>query len=470
MRPDSATLTLTRTITVADGVFAPGHLGELTQHLPFELIDAVLADTGTTQRRLRALPSRVGIYFLLALGLFPELGYLRVWHKLTAALDGLGIRRPSEKGLRELRRRLGAAPLKALFEAVAAPLAQPHTPGTRYRRWRTVAFDGCSSIKVPDAERNRSWLGKIRYRLAWAGYPTLMVMALAETGTRGLLGAVIGPARAGETGYAARLLHLLSADMLLLADRAFDGNDLLGAVAETGAQFLVRLKTTRRPVVLARLDDGSFLSRIGAVTVRIIDTDITVTCADGTRISGRYRLATTLLDPRRDTAPALVRLYHERWEIESAFFALRHTLLGGRVLRSGDPVGVRQEVWALLCVYQALRMAMAEAAETRPGTDPDRACFTTAVQAARDQVVLASGVVWAADGGPGERGGVIGAIGRAVLEDLLPPRRHRISVRKVKSPVSRYHARPRDDDRPPTSQDITGILIVVHEGQSAPPP
>jgi len=38
----SATTTITRAVTVAAGVFAPGHLGELTQYLPFELVDDVL--------------------------------------------------------------------------------------------------------------------------------------------------------------------------------------------------------------------------------------------------------------------------------------------------------------------------------------------------------------------------------------------------------------------------------------------
>src|SRR5690242_21742784 len=101
--------TITRTVTVAAGVFAPGHLGELTQYLPFELVDDVLEQTRTVQRRLRLLPSRAGVYFVLALGLFPRLGYLRVWGKLTGGLAGLGLARPSEKALRDLRRRLGPA-------------------------------------------------------------------------------------------------------------------------------------------------------------------------------------------------------------------------------------------------------------------------------------------------------------------------------------------------------------------------
>jgi hypothetical protein len=37
-------------------MFGPGHLGELTQIVPFELADAVLAETRAAQRRLRLLP------------------------------------------------------------------------------------------------------------------------------------------------------------------------------------------------------------------------------------------------------------------------------------------------------------------------------------------------------------------------------------------------------------------------------
>jgi hypothetical protein len=117
-----------RAVTVAAGAFAPGHLGELTQFAPFELVDDILARTRAVQRRLRVLPSRAGVYFVLALGLFPGVGYARVWAKLTAGLDGLDgldVASPSEKALRDLRRRLGPAPLRALFEVLAGPLAEP---------------------------------------------------------------------------------------------------------------------------------------------------------------------------------------------------------------------------------------------------------------------------------------------------------------------------------------------------------
>jgi len=129
---------------------------------------------------------------------------------------------------------------------VAGPLAQPGTPGVRFAGLRTVAFDGLNSLKVPDTGRNRSWLGKIRYRMGLAGYPTLRLMALAETGTRGLIGAAIGSAAdRDEAGLARRLLHLLSPGMLVLLDRGFDANAFLAQVAATGAMYpaaaLVRL-------------------------------------------------------------------------------------------------------------------------------------------------------------------------------------------------------------------------------------
>ena len=453
----SAVTTVVRSVTVAAGVFAPGHLGELTRQVPFELVDAVLEQTRATERRLRVLPSRVGVYFVVALALFPGLGSTKVWAKLIAGLDA-GLRvSVSGKALRDLRRRVGAAPLRALFEVLAGPVAQPTTPGVRYGRYRTVAFDGCVSIKAPDTGRNRCWLGKMRATNGVTGYPVVELMTLVETGTRALLGAVFGPPATGETDYARRLLGLLDRDMLVLTDRGFDAAEFLTELAGTGAQFLARLRATRRLPVLARCDDGSYLSRIGELTVRVITADITVTCADGTRYTANYRLATTLADPRRHPARALIGLYHERWEHEITYLALRHTLGEGRVLRSTNPAGLEQEMWALLTAYQALRRVMVTAVESRPGTDPDRASFTTALHTARDLLVHADGI---AD----DTADPVGGIGRAVLDDLHPPRRARTSVRKVKSPLSRYNKK--DPNRPERSTPITELTLTIGDPET----
>ena len=83
---------------------------------------------------------------------------------------------------------------------------------------------------------------------------------------------------------------------------------------------------------------------------------------------------------------------------------------------------------------------MVDAIETRPGTDPDRASFTTALETARDQLTAAAGIC------PAGRAAQPGAIGRAVLATLLPARRPRYSARTVKCSTSRYHEH---DHQPP---------------------
>ena len=79
---------ISRAVTVAGGRFAPGHLGELTRQVPFEMVDAVLEETRRVQLRVRVLPARVAVYLLLAGCLFAELGYGQVWARMTAGLGG----------------------------------------------------------------------------------------------------------------------------------------------------------------------------------------------------------------------------------------------------------------------------------------------------------------------------------------------------------------------------------------------
>src|SRR4030095_9073359 len=116
-------------------------------------------------------------------------------------------------------------------------------------------------------------------------------------------------------------------------------------------------------------------------------------------------------------AAELIRLYHDRWEIETAYLELKSSILGGRVLRRArPPAGGDQEDHAHLDTYQILRTAMCDATNSTLGLDPDRASFTVALHAARDQLVQAAGVI--AD----TVIDLVGAIGRLVLQNLLPDR------------------------------------------------
>jgi hypothetical protein len=441
---------ITRALTVAGGRFAPGHLGELTQQVPFEMVDAVLEQTCRTQRRARALPARVVVYLLLGGCLFAELGYSQVWGRLTAGLGGLRAATPAASAMTQARRRLGPAPLRELFFL----LRGPSPGGARWRGLLVCAIDG-TIMTVADSEANLAVYSKQRGGPNGAsGYPVLRLLVLVSCGTRTVIDAVFSPVCKGETSCAPGLLGSLHAGMILLADRNSGAGFLAAQIAGTKADFLIRVRLGSRAPglpVLSRFPDGSWLSRFGGIPVRVIDAQVTATTSAG-RATASCRLVTTLPDPVRYPAGDLAVLYHERREVESAYFELKSTILGGRVLRARTPAGVDQEVYALLVTYQVLRTAIADAAGTVPGTDPDRASFTIALNAARDQVILAAGVLAA------PVTDLAGTIGRLVLASPIPGRRLRISPRVVKRAMSRYNAQGKVDR---TTRKATIAIVIL---------
>ncbi|WP_268815970.1 IS4 family transposase [Amycolatopsis alkalitolerans] len=451
---------------MAGGCFAPGHLGELTRIVPFEMVDAVLAETGSVQQRLRLLPSRVVVYLLLAAGLCAEIGLSQVWTRLCAGLTGLAVATPAPSAITAARVRVGVAPLRALFDllrgaetgCVRVGEGRAGRPGVFWRGRLVTAVDG-SILCCADTAANLTVFSKGGSSHGTStGYPMVRVLALVACGTRTIIDAVFGSDRTGEIGYAHQLLGSARAGMIVLADRNFAASTWIAALAATRADLLVRVKNQRRLPVCKILPDGSFLSRIGRVEVRVITAQVTITTSEGCRTE-TYRLITTVLDPH---VPALeiVALYHERWEIETGFAELKSTSLGGRVLRSRTPTGVAQEIYALLITYQTLRIAISDATLDRSDIDPDRGSFTVALHAARDQLIAAAGVI--AD----TVIDLVGTIGHHVLEQLLPARRVRTNPRVVKRAISKYVAssakgRHRGPNRPATTTiDIQPILTT----------
>lgn len=156
---------------VTGKAFAAGHLGELTQIITPSLVDGILTRTGRVQSRVRKLPSRVMVYFVLAMALFGECGYRGVWAALVAA-PGMPDVDPSAAALRQARRRLGSEPLSALFDQVKGAMAADDAAGSWWRGLRTVAWDG-TGILVADSEANRSYCGRVFGTNGVAGYPMI---------------------------------------------------------------------------------------------------------------------------------------------------------------------------------------------------------------------------------------------------------------------------------------------------------
>ena len=250
------------------------------------------------------------VYLLLAAALFAELGYPQVWTKMIAGLDGLAVATPTAGALAQARRRIGVAPLRALFDLLRGPAAGRATTGVYWRGRLVTAIDG-TMMCCPDTAANLRVYRRGGGHHGGTGYPMIRVLALVACGTRTIIDATFGSTSVGETTYTHHLLGALRRGMILLADRNFAAKDLIAAVADTGAELLIRVKTGRTLPVCRRLGNGSYVSRIGAVEVQVINCEITISTEAGHR-SEIYRLITTILDP---DIPAIeiIRLYRERW-------------------------------------------------------------------------------------------------------------------------------------------------------------
>ncbi|MEU9175251.1 IS4 family transposase [Streptomyces sp. NPDC048420] len=417
-------------------VYAPGQLGELTQIIDPCLVDAVVDETAAREQRLRLLPARVVVYFVLALAVFEGVSYTGVWAKLTAGLGKAVAACPCASSLSRARRRVGTAPLRRLFEVLAGPVASPtRQQDSFYRGRRLVALDGTTQC-VPDNPAVTWHFPKHVGEVKEFGYPMLRLVALVECGTRALLDAAFGPDRIGELSYAHRLLASLDSSMLLLADAYYDAVDFLNAVSETGAAFLLRSTRKRRPTTRLALSDGSYLTFIRSqhyragrgygrrLQVRIIEAWITVSLEDGTQRTELWRLITSLLDADRYPARELIEIYHRRWEAETCYFSLKSTLLDGRILRSRTVPGIEQELYALLTVYQALIHTADDLTFVHAELSARRVSFTVLLQAAADTIVTGEFPSITAPAS------LVGSIGRAALAGLHPPRpRHRLKAR-----------------------------------------
>jgi hypothetical protein len=119
---------------------------------------------------------------------------------------------------------------------------------------------------------------------------------------------------------------------------------------------------------------------------RLVEFDLITTEATGKRKTSRLRLLTTLLDPVTAPAIEIARAYSERRQAELAYYRLKCTLRGdGVVLRGQTPDLARQEIWALLIVYNALCDLAAQVAALQ-GIDPDEVSFVAVLRHTRTRL------------------------------------------------------------------------------------
>jgi hypothetical protein len=420
---------------------------DLDGWLPLDLIEEAVSQAGCRERRRRLLPAAAVMVFVLGLCLFSDEGYGEVARKLAGWLGLLagrpGWRVPGTSALAKARRRLGAAPFEWLLARLAGPLAGCDTPGAAAFGRLLMTIDG-TTVEVPCTPANIAVFGppqSSRGDGADGGFPQVRVVTLTGCATRGIADVAAGPRKASEQDLARQIAAhgVLGAGMLVLADRNFCGYPVAAPFAATGADLLFRARSSQWLPVLEELADGSYRSvlpepaagraaaraRHRGITlpsppeglpVRVIEASITATPAGGAPHTGNYRLITTLADPGEAPASAIAALYAERWEAETSYRELKIFQRGARhVLRSATPAGISQELYAMLCAFQLIQAARADAASTG-ALDPDRISYTVTLRAIRRAVTST---------------GTRHTIRAEALACLLPARRHRSYPRKM---------------------------------------
>lgn len=375
-------------------------LGTLASRLPREWVDRVLAETGRASRRQRQLPAHVVAYYVIALALYMSSSYGEVLRCLVEGLSRLGVavdrlRKTGRSAISQARARLGSEPMKRLYEAVAEPMASPATRGAFYRTWRLVAVDG-TTLDLADTVENEQAYGRPGASRGMSGFPQMRAALLTECGTRAFFAAESGSYRTAENVLTAKLFPRLRKGMLVLADRGLFSYPMWAAATASGADLLWRVKTDAVLPCLQRLPDGSYLSKIlpsrqlrkpgdNEITIRVIEYALD-RVADAEPL---YRLATTILDPEAAPAEELAALYHQRWQIETAFGELKTRLRGPRVvLRSKTPELVLQEFYGLLLAHYTVRGIMHEAA-LHADINPHDLSFVHAIRVVRRDILAA---------------------------------------------------------------------------------
>lgn len=241
--------------------------------VPPEVIHEVLDVHGRNSRRIRAFPAVAGVYYVMALSLYPEASYEAVFSAVSQGLAWeAGAPQPagvSKVAISLLRSRIGAQPLADLVQRCCVPLAEFSThPAAFYRGLRLVGIDG-STFELPDEPQIEQAFGRPEGRQGRAGYPQARCVVLAECASHAVIGANLGAYSSGEWALCVPLLQRLQPDMLCLADRGFNGFEHWEQASATGAQLLWRCASTRTLPVERALDDGSYLSTIrpGGVSV-----------------------------------------------------------------------------------------------------------------------------------------------------------------------------------------------------------
>lgn len=354
---------------VADAVERPDW-ARLGQHLPYEWIAQAVAYTGKASIRQRRLPAEQVVWLVIALALYRHQSISEVVDDLDLALPDMQAPFVSKSAVAQARQRLGAEPLKALFEMSARAWSEQDSKQYLFKGLSLFAMDG-TTLKTADTPEHREHFGAQVYPSGRvSSYPQVRGVTLTAVPTHLIRDATFGPYGVNEMLYAKELLASIPNDSLTAFDKGFLSAEILCGLTTSGSNrhFIIPAKAnTKWEVIEGTPDDAVVAMRVSPQARKKCPAlpDVwqarAITVLD--QSARKHVLLTSLFDRKRYKAADIAACYTRRWQIETSYRELKQTMLGmALTLRSKTVDGVYQEIWGALTAYNLVRLEMAKAA------------------------------------------------------------------------------------------------------------
>jgi hypothetical protein len=380
--------------------YLPDDFADLRRNVPAEWIEAALQATGTATLRRRRLPAEQVLWLVIGIALMRQRSIVEVAAKLDLALPAV---KPTvaPSTVAQARARVGDEPLAWLFGRCAEEWAHSSAARDRWRGLALYSVDG-TKFRVPDTRENVAAFGKFT-GAAESAFPLLRLVTLMALRSHLLAAATFGTFEVSEHAYADSLWAQVPDRSLVILDRLYFSVAILAGLSRSGQDrhWLLRAKKNLRSTVLRRLAKGDAIVELRvSPEARENDPSLgkTWTARAITYRRKGFRdqiLLTSLTDHVAYPQAEIVRLYHERWEIELGYDEIKTELLEKEpVLRSKSPTLVNQEMWGILLAYNLVRLEM-ERVAADAGVSPIQISFTAALHYVIDEWL------WCAIASPG---------------------------------------------------------------------
>ena len=318
-------------------------------------------------------------------------------------LSGLGV---TASAYCQARGRLPLEFFTALFARLVDDLIESTAQSAMWLGHRVFLIDG-SSFSMPDTPQLQRRFGYPPGQQKGCGFPVAHLMALCDMTTGLVIDVIASPLRSGDLTQGVRTHRALREGDVVVGDRVFGTWGYLSLVLQQNLHAVARahqrlklhfdsrtrwhergtycrLYTLDRDDQIIEWFKPAYRPRWMSEKVYESLPPVTIVRAIRYTVNRKgfrtrqVTLLTTLTNHEKYPKEEIIELYGRRWEIETNFRDLKHTM-GMKTLRCKTVDGVLKEMYTYAIAYNLVRMRCLEGARSQ-GVDPRRISFINALR------------------------------------------------------------------------------------------